>query len=380
MSLIKNAVTLLPGGWQDKIMAKVISSDRWESVPTFNMLFESYVLMGAAREDLLEIFSASTDLGPSLYRNSRRVARRREEAAAKLSGEDARQEYQKALMLYFIADWVSFKDAQIAGNYEDLLKVSERIDDLGHLATEKVFFPWPEGQIAARFRYPNDSNPPEDGYPVVTLMQGNDTVKETMLRIEDHMLENGFAILNVDPPGWGESRLSGNRYRELDDARKLADHCITFFDENSHTDVDRAAVFGFSGAGTWAAMTAGTDDRFRWFITVGGAIYDLDYSIRWLPAIQKRQVMKHWGCKEEEIELILEEMGLNDLLPNINSRTLLVHGEKDSLVPVEKIRAAAELIKGPVELHIVPEGNHMCSSTLMDRELPYITNWLQREC
>ena len=198
-----------------------------------------------------------------------------------------------------------------------------------------------------------------------------------MLLVEDELVRSGLAVLNVDQAGWGESRLSGNRYRSLDDARMLADRVLSYCQQNASIDATRVALFGFSGGGTWAAMIAGTDARFRWLVTVGGAIYDLGESVRRLPAMQKRQLMKHWGCREAEVEGMLRELKLNDLLPNITARCLLVHGEHDTLVPVDNVRAAARLIAGPVDLQVVPGGDHMCSATLRDDQLPYIMEWLR---
>lgn len=360
-------------------MAQVIASGRWKSVPTFHMLFESYVIMGADREDLLEVFSSAKDLAYDLYRNCRRVAMQREEKAGNIIDheEQCRGEYQKALMLYFLADWVSFQELQIRENYCDLLRVSGKIDALGRPKTEKIYFQWPQGQIAARFRYPDKPEPPVYGYPVVLLLQGNDTVKETLLLVEEELIKNGFAVLNVDQPGWGESRLSGNRYRSLDDAKLLVDRCIAFFAQNPLTNAQKVVVFGFSGGGTWAAMAAAINLHIRWMVTIGGAIYNLDQSVRALPAMQKRQCIKHWGCTEQQIPAIIQEISLNHLVQRIMARSLIVHGEKDTLVPMENSRTAAKSIPGPVELRIVPGGDHMCSSTLIDEELPYVMSWLR---
>jgi dipeptidyl aminopeptidase/acylaminoacyl peptidase len=379
MSWTQGLLTRLPDRWQDRILARVIASNRWRQVPTFHMLFESYVLMGADRDDLISVFSSATDLGGSLYRHARRVALQRERSAEGMVRDDgeARAEYQRALMLYFLADWVTFEEQAVAENYHDLLRVSARIDELGGPATQKVNWPWPEGHVAVRVRYPSERPESDAGVPAVVLVQGNDTVKETLLHIEDELVSNGLAVVNVDQAGWGESRLSGNRYRSLEDARLLGERCISFCEQDAAIDPSRVALFGFSGGGTWAAMLAGTNARFRWLVTVGGAIYDLGESVRRLPAMQKRQVMKHWGCREAEIEGMLRELALNELLPNITARCLLVHGEQDTLVPVQNVRAAAKLIAGPVDLHVVPGGDHMCSATLKDEQLPYIVSWLR---
>lgn len=381
MSLVSQFIPLLPNEWQDKIMARVIASDRWKSVPTFHMLFESYVIMGADRADLLEIFSSSHDLAGDFYANCRRVARQRENLAGKMQSDagQRRLEYQKALMLYFLADWVSFEEPQIQENYADLLCVSEKLDALGTQKTEKVYFQWQEGQIAARFRVPDVSTCPEGGFPPVLLLQGNDTVKETLVFVEDELVRNGMAVLNVDQPGWGESRLHGNRYRSLEDAQQLVDRCVSFIEHNPLLDKNKLVVFGFSGGGTWAAMAAAINPEIRWMVTIGGAIYNLAQSVSALPAMQKRQCIKHWGCTEKEIPEIIKEIGLNDLVSRITARCLIVHGEKDTLVPVENTRMAAERICGPVELRIVPGGDHMCSATLVEKELPYVMDWLRTE-
>jgi len=381
MSWANKLIPFLPDRWQDRIMARVIASGQWKRVPTFHMLFESYVLLGADRNDLLKVFSSAKDFAQSFYENCRSVARQREETAGRMANnaEQCRTVYQKALMLYFLADWVSFEEQQIAENYADLLRTSAKIDALGRPKTEKVYFPWPQGQIAARFRYPDLPETPAGGYPAVILLQGNDTVKETLLIVEDELLRNGFAVLNVDQPGWGESRLSGNRYNSLEDARLLVERCISFFIQDPLTNAEKVAVFGFSGGGTWAVMAASVSQQIRWMVTFGGAIYNLGESVRALPAMQKRQCMKHWGCTEKEITGIIHDISLNDLVPRIQARCLVVHGEKDTLVPLQNTQTAAKLIAGPVELRIVPGGDHMCTATLREEEIPYIMSWLSAE-
>ncbi|MDF2590998.1 MAG: hypothetical protein K0S75_464 [Clostridia bacterium] len=388
MSLKKNIITLLPDKWQDQLLARVIASNNWRKVPTFNMLFESYSIMGADRDDMVKAFSNSTDLNKDFYINCRVIAKNREKNAEKMTGNlnEARKEYFKALILYFLADWVSFEENQICENYQDLLAVTNKIDNLAAHKTEKIFFSWKKGKIAARFRYPDSDGSTFDSmrnkkYPVIIIVQGNDTVKECFIMLEDMLLNNGFAVLNVDQSGWGESRLTGNRFESLNDAKVLANMMLDFLKSNPHIDETKKSLFGFSGGGTWSAMTAGTDQRFDHMVLVGGGIYDLVKMLHWLPAIQKRQVMKHWGCKKSEIRGISRsELDFNNkILPNITAKCLLVHGEKDTLAPVEGIYKAKELIKGPVELKIIPGGNHMCSDTLMDQEMPFIMKWLHEK-
>jgi dienelactone hydrolase len=377
MSFSKKIITLLPDRWQDRMLAKVIDSNNWKKVPTFNMLFESYSIMGAEREDLVKVFNLSKDFNIDFYKNCRTIAKGREEKAVlETDPIKARQEYLKAVIMYFLADWVSFEEKQISENYRDLLAAADKVDSLAPPATEKVYFPWQKGHLAGRFRSPDSVE--KKRYPAIVIVQGNDTVKECFIMLEDILLANGFAVLNIDQSGWGESRLSGNRFEALTDARLLAELTINYLTENPSVDESKKTIFGFSGGGTWAAMIAGTDQRFDHMISIGGSIYDLDKAIRWLPAIQKKQVMKHWGCKQHEIApLIRAELDFkNKILPRITSQCLLIHGGKDTLVPVEGIYKARDIINGPVDLIIVPGGDHMCTETLIEVQIPQILDWL----
>ncbi len=384
MSIVKNLTLLLPDFVQDRLMAKVIRSNKWKTVPTFQMLFESYVMMGAEKDDLLRVFSAAKDMGIDLYRNARETAEmrlRKGDEFRRLGNRGAaRLEYQKAVMLYFVADWVMFEEDRVAENYHDLLAASAKVDVHAEIPTEKVFLIWRTGHIACRFRLPDRNRypMPEAGYPLVMIHQGNDTVKEALLLVEDELLEHRLAVLNLDPAGWGESRLSGNRLRSMVDAPLLVQRVEEFLDTRPEIDGTRIAVYGFSGGGTWSAMYASVSERVKCMVNVGGGILNLGKLLKGLPAMQKRQVMKHWGCSEEDIPKIAGTINFDLILPRIEAQCLLVHGSKDSLMPVEYIRKAAQLIMGKTDLVVVPGGNHMCSKTLKQEQLPMIGDWFMK--
>ncbi len=385
MSIRKTLSLLLPDLLQDKLLSRVIKSNRWKKVPTFDMLFSSYVMMGADREDLIGVFSSSKDLGRSLYKNARAGAASRIERAVRMDksaetgAEDVRAEYQKALMLYFVADWVSFEEGQVAENYQDLLAAAQGVDGTAEIPTEKIYFDWSVGHIAARLRRPDaEQHPmPEGGWPVVMIHQGNDTVKEALIVVEDILLDGGFAVLNLDPAGWGESRLSGNGFRSIVDAPILVQRVEPYLESLDDINDQRMAVYGFSGGGTWSAMYASVSPKVSCMVNVGGGILNLLDLIKGMPAMQKRQVMKHWRCREEDIPKIAATVNFDLVLPRVTADCLLVHGSEDSLVPVSFIRKAAGKIAGHVDLEIVPGGNHMCSDTLVEEQLPLIADWLQ---
>jgi dipeptidyl aminopeptidase/acylaminoacyl peptidase len=376
MSFSKKLMVLLPDKVQDRMLSRVIASGKWKTIPTFHMLFTSYEIMGADRNDLIEIFSKSHDLGPDLYQNCRIVAKNRELLAQNAKTRQL-EEYQKSIMLYFLADWVSDTEDMIEKNYRDLLNVSSQMEQISDPGVEKVALPWKKGFIWMRFRKPSSasaSNP----VPIILLFQGNDTVKETLFILEENFLKSGFAVLNVDQPGWGESRLSGIFYDSLDEIPKIASALFTYIQSRKEVIPARTCVCGFSGGATYAAMIAGFEQRLKCFISYGGGIYNVEEAIRGLPSNQKRQVMKHWGCNQDELKIRLKNHNFNSVLTKIKAKTLIIHGEKDTLLPFNDIKKAVRLIAGPKDLHFVPDGDHMCSTTLKSTELPFMLNWLQK--
>ncbi len=378
MNFTKEAFIRMPDDIQDKMMGKIIASNKWKSMPTFNMLFESNILMGADRQDMIEAFSSANDMGYDLYKHCRRVGKEREKKAEAFISEPDHyiEEKQKALMMFFLADWVARTDEEIDRNYKDFLKISVEIDKYTKPSVEKIVFPWTKGKIFARLRFPENTI---KKVPVIILFQGNDTVKETLRAIEDVILEQGMAILNVDQVGWGESRLTGNRYKALDNAEILGHLILDFCKRHEKINEDQVCLFGFSGGGTWSAMTAGSDRRFKYMVMLGGGIYDLGKAMKHLPVIQKRQVFKHWGCDEQEFEQRKNHIDFNKILPKIQAQTLLIHGTQDSLIPIQGIREAAKLINGPVELKEVEGGDHMCTDTMKSVEIPYMMEWLRKK-
>ena len=190
----------------------------------------------------------------NFYENCRKIAQKRVNVVKDCIDDpvQARKEFQKALILYFLADWVSFTEDRITQNYRDLLAVSAQIDELGHPRTEKILLPWSKGQISARFRVPENVEPDEQ-LPIILILQGNDTVKEILLVLEEELLKSHCAVLNVDPPGWGKSRLTGNFFEKEEDPGKLADVCFEFLKTQPNIDLNRIGLMGFSMGGTWVA-------------------------------------------------------------------------------------------------------------------------------
>jgi hypothetical protein len=380
LSIKKKIITKLPDSWQDRILSQIISSNKWKRVPTFQMLFKSFVLMGGDREDITTVFTQASDLDIDFFKVAREQAKLREQIAAKVQNPlNRRQEYQKSLLLYFLAHWFNSEKSLLLENYKDLSRVSKAIDSLGKVLTEKIYLEWEQGHVTCRLRIPDQTT--SEQFPLMVLVQGNDTVKETLLNVEDILLEQKIAVFNIDQPGWGESLISGNHYdiSLIYDASELTNKIFNFLKTRECIDINRIGVFGFSGGGTMSTIMAAADVRFKIMVSYGGSIYDLGKAIKGLPAMQKRVVLKHYKLSKNQLKTLIPAFNYQRILPQIKSECLLIHGEKDTLAPVSTIHKAAKLISGPVEKHIVPGGDHMCSATMMDREIPFMLSWIKKK-
>ena len=78
--------------------------------------------------------------------------------------------------------------------------------------------PWRRSFFRAQqVRSPRISGRRRAGAPAVLIVQGNDEVKELNAFLEEMALAQRLSVLDVDPPGWGESWLSGARCRGVED-------------------------------------------------------------------------------------------------------------------------------------------------------------------
>jgi len=383
MSIMRGLMTRLPDKWQDKLMAKVISSGKWKGAPTFQMLFQTMVLMGGNRSDIVRIFSESKDLGIDFREHARQIAAERKEAGLeaekKSDNKQAINEYQHAVVCHFLADWVTYEEELILENYDDLLEISERINALSDPPVEIVRIPWNDEYLCGRLRIPKKTIP-NNKCPVVLLTQGNDTVKETLRFIEEAALEKGIAILNIDQPGWGESRYNGILNKNFQEIGTFTNKCVDFLLNHPEHSFSHVGAVGFSGGALMAAVMASFDDRIASIAMVGAALVKLDKVVKRMPAIQRRQIAKHTGIVDQnEVFKRLKSYNFETMLPKVKVPSLIVHGEEDSLAPVEGVRQIVKFFGGPVDLNIVPQGDHMCSDTLIDKELPMIMDWFREK-
>jgi 2,6-dihydroxypseudooxynicotine hydrolase len=380
MNLIKNLYIKLPMKAQDQILESLIKTGKVFQTPVFRMLLHSVQFFGGDLEELKLAFTAPVHRKLSLIEICRELAKRTRDrvTAAEQCGNahEARALYHRAAIYYLVGDWYTADPIEIKKNYGLMMPCYDRFRQLSDPPIEKVEIPFDIGSIFGYFRLPAAGKGP---FPAVIIVQGNDEVKEFNNRFEEMALARGLATLNLDPPGWGESGLSGNRFSSVDAYRKAMNQAVDFLQRRVEISPDAIGIFGVSFGGLLAPFAAGLEPRFAAVAGMGGPSIHVNRLWRNVPAVQARRAYLYSGTRTlKELEAWTDRMDFMEILSRVRCPVLVVHGEKDELIAVDNAREIIRRVRGDKELKIVPNGDHMCTHALESSVGPYIFNWLAR--
>ena len=182
-----------------------------------------------------------------------------------------------------------------------------------------------------------------------------------------------YQVIAPDPRGYGESRPPERDY-PLTFYRRDAEDVLALMTALGHEEF---TVFGWSdGANAGALMAAQSPQRIRRLVMWGGNSY---LSAEEIAAFQAMRSLSSWSPREvaamrqtygDALDGLWERyvVGLEEIyaaggdiyrleLGRIQCPTLVLHGEKDPLVPWFHPRTICEGIRGS-SLHVFPEGKH----------------------
>ncbi len=221
---------------------------------------------------------------------------------------------------------------------------------------ERVEVPYEGRQLPAYFMKSPHSN---GRAPTVVMFGGLDSAKEIIIMIGAVELANrGIHCVVIDGPGQGESLRLREIYSRYDyEAAGTAayDYVITRPD----VDPKRVAIAGLSMGGYYAPRVAAFEKRYAACIAWGG---QFDYYAVWLA---RRKELESGGTRlsapgfqlpwvlgvsnmDEAMEK-LKKFTLEGVAQNITCALLVVHGENDSIVPVEMARRLYETAASKVK-------------------------------
>ena len=381
MNLFKQFYVSLPSSIQGRILERMIKTGRVFQAPVFRMLLHSLQFFGGDLEELRLAFTAPVNRKLSLIEICSELGKKTSDRAATAEQfgnvDEARVLYHRAAIYYLVGDWYTSDPVEIKKNYSLMLPCYDRFRHMSAPPIEKVEIPFDIGSIFGYFRLPAVG---KDPFPAIVIVQGNDEVKEFNARFENMALVRGLATLNIDPPGWGESGLSGNRFRSVDSYRTAMNRAVDFLQSRAEISPNAIGIFGVSFGGLLAPFAAGLEPRFSAVAGMGGPSIDVKRLWRNITAVQASRAYLYSDTRTlKELEAWTDRINFVEILSRVQCPVLIVHGEKDELIGVDHAREIVRHVQGDKELKIVPNGDHMCTHALESNVGPYIFDWLARK-
>ncbi len=184
---------------------------------------------------------------------------------------------------------------------------------------------------------------------------------------------SGFVVLRFDFRGSGDSdgdfedmTIPG----ETSDAEKV----LTYLARQRWVNNEAVGVLGLSMGGRVGAILASKDKRVKFLILYSAALSPLrprfmsDADVEARKAMEKAlnsggavKVREGWYLKKPFFDTVDDTVPL-DVIHRISVPILIVHGEKDEVVPLSDSTKAFEIVKSlnrKNELHIIRGGDHV---------------------
>lgn len=369
-------ILALPAGAQARLFATLWRTGRIWRVPQYAVLKRFFVMCGADERAMRDIAKRArspeqwADLWRAEAERTRARAQRELEAGHLVT---ARESLRIAAMAYAMVLWQTNNFDRRLQVYPDMLETFDQFGQLAEPKVEGIDIPLEPAPLAAHLRLPHGAAP-EVRLPVVVLVQGLDTIKESVDVVEQSLLDRGLAVLTVEQPGSGESRIRGVVLTGRDSLEAAAHAVVDAIGHRRELDAERIGVLGVSFGGFVAPFFAAVEPRFH-ALGVFGAMWRFPSPEGMARNPFYGSVTRVMTGIEDEQQLVgvLGELDLAPVANRIAVPTAILQGEADTLF-VEGARRLHDAVAGPKALRMVPDGDH--GLTWHQDELPFLWDWM----
>ena len=228
---------------------------------------------------------------------------------------------------------------------------------LPHLspAGERIAVPYEGKALYGILRKPSGIVRP----PVVVMAMGLDSAKEETDAYEQPFLQRGMATFAFDGPGQGEGEYDFAIRGDYEVAVKAVFDAL---ERRSDIDPARMGLWGVSLGGYYAPRAAAFEKRVRTCISLSGPY---DWGDAWdnLPELTRAafRVRSH-SANDAEAKKRAGTLSLKGIAGNITCPIYIMTGKLDRIIPWQDAERLAGEVKGPVELLLIEDGNHVANN------------------
>jgi 2,6-dihydroxypseudooxynicotine hydrolase len=217
---------------------------------------------------------------------------------------------------------------------------------------ERVLIPYQGKQLAGVLRRPHGIKRP----PLVLMTMGLDSTKEELGTFELSFLKRGMATLAFDGPGQGEAEYD---FPIRADYENVVGPVIDWLAGRADVDSARLGIWGISLGGYYAPRTVAFEKRIKAAIANSGPY---DWGALWeeLPPLTRAAfVTRSHSASEQEARERAHALSLAGIATRITCPLFVIAGGLDRLCPPQDARRLAGEARGPVELLVIEDGNHV---------------------
>lgn len=252
---------------------------------------------------------------------------------------------------------------------------------------QKIDLIGPQGKIACTITFPKDFDPTTDQVPMVILMHGIFASKDwvPIPSFAKGLAKAGIASICLDFNGHGKSE--GHMQdmtieKELADARAVWDYVQTL------PYVSQVGLLGHSQGGVIASMTAGRlaaeqkEPAGVVLVAPGSVIKEACQGGKFFNARFDPQnppdYIRCWGFMKlgREYLLTTQQLDIFGTAAAYHGPVLLLHGDKDSIVPLWCSEKYLETYGDQATLHVIPSVNHTITAH-RDEVVQYVVDFFR---
>lgn len=278
------------------------------------------------------------------------------EALAKKRTLTAAECLQRASVYYHFASFLFTRDmGQMKTAHKKQIECRQAALPYLRPPGERVEIPYQGKTLAGILRKPAGIPKP----PVVVMAVGLDSTKEEGDAYEAPFLARGMATLIFDGPGQGEGQYDFAIRGDYEVAVKAV---IDYVEKRGDLDTARIGMWGVSLGGYYAPRAAAFEKRIKACIALGGPF---NWGANWdnLPELTREAFTARSHAKSEmQARQNADTLSLEGIAHNITCPLFIVNGRLDRIVPAADAERLAREAKGPVELMIVEDGNHIATN------------------